>query len=96
MATHQILLLIGTAISAWIALCWLDTKYQMRFVAWMNGECSNPFQKETGAASKANSISSSTIKEKDEEIAQLKERVQTLEKIVTEPAYELNKKLNRL
>ena len=96
MATYQILLLIGAAASAWIALCCLDTKHQLHFVDLMNGECSNPFQKESGASTTPRAVSSLAIKQKDEEIAQLKARVQTLEKIVTEPAYELNKKLNAL
>ena len=33
---------------------------------------------------------------KDEEIAALKERIQVLEKIVSEPSYELNQKINSL
>jgi uncharacterized small protein (DUF1192 family) len=54
----------------------------------MNGACSNPFVKANKQSSKLN--------DKDATIAELKERIAVLEKVVTEPAYELNKKLNQL
>jgi hypothetical protein len=56
----------------------------------MNGKCSNPF-----IASKA-SVQAQQLEQKDEQIKTLMERVETLEAIVTEPAYELNKKINAL
>ena len=71
-----------------LAVCWLDHKNNWQLAGWINGRCSNPFtqtQKTT-----------SNQEEKDLLIQQLTERVQVLEKIVTEPSYELNKKLNQL
>lgn len=93
MATHQIMYLIGALVSAWLLLCWIDSKYKMRLIDWLNGECANPFVESKGVSSKE---PATTLKLKDEEIAQLKARVQVLEKVVTEPAYELNKKINGL
>ncbi|WP_371195094.1 hypothetical protein [Glaciecola sp. SC05] len=91
MTTVQISLLIGASLSLWVVMCWLDVKYQLRFVDWMNGSCSNPFQR-----CKAVKQTNIHALSKDDEIAQLKARIQVLEKVVTEPAYELNKKLNAL
>jgi hypothetical protein len=73
-----------------IALSWLDYKKGWHLVDWISGKSDNPFVKHLGG----NDTQSSA--EKDQIIAQLTERVQILEKIVTEPAYELNKKLNQL
>jgi uncharacterized small protein (DUF1192 family) len=67
---------------------YLDYRYNFQFVDWMNGACSNPFVKANKQSSKLN--------DKDATIAELKERIAVLEKVVTEPAYELNKKLNQL
>ena len=91
MTTIQISLLIAASASAWAALCWLDVKYHFRFIDWMNGNCHNPFEQKR--IDNDNQVSAST---KEAEIAELKERIQILEKIVTEPAYELNQKLNKL
>jgi hypothetical protein len=69
---------------------WLDKKHQWRFVSWMNGECTNPF------VASSEQVFNDALIEKDKTIDELKERIQVLEKIVTEPAYELNKKINQL
>lgn len=83
--------LLFTFTLVWLAAAWLDSRHQWRLVDWMNGSCSNPFSsKSTDSVARSNNI------KKDEEITQLKERIAVLEKLVTEPAYELNKKLNRL
>jgi hypothetical protein len=58
---------------------------------WLNGECSSPFI----TANTTQQLAPEKT-EKQQEIYLLKERIQVLEKIVTEPAYELNKKLNAL
>lgn len=75
-----------------LTVYWLDARYNLKLAAWMNGEVSNPF---TGAG-QAFATTRETVKQKDDEIAALKARIETLETIVTEPAYELNQKLNRL
>lgn len=81
------LLLSGIGFTALMA-CYLDAKYQWRLNDWMNGRCNNPF-------ASASSLRAD-IKTKDEHIAQLQTRIETLEAIVTEPAYELNQKINAL
>lgn len=86
----QLLLLISTPLSAALAVAWLDHKKGWRLAAWFNGEVANPFNHQLQTAQHTGAG------DKDQIIAQLTERVQVLEKIVTEPAYELNQKLNRL
>jgi hypothetical protein len=71
-----------------LAICWIDHKNNWQLADWLNGRCSNPFT-QTQQATKS-------LNDKDLLIQQLIERVQVLEKIVTEPSYELNKKLNNL
>lgn len=90
MSTLSIVLLISGIASIALTASYLDAKFQWRLNDWMNGKCSNPF---------INSVSDQQkqrLAEKDEQIKKLMERVETLEAIVTEPAYELNKKINAL
>lgn len=90
MSTLSLVLLLSGITSIALLACYLDAKFQWRLNDWMNGKCSNPF-----IASKA-SVQEQQLKQKDEQIKTLMERVETLEAIVTEPAYELNKKINAL
>ncbi|MEG3767132.1 hypothetical protein [Alteromonas sp. 14N.309.X.WAT.G.H12] len=87
MSTLSIFLVIG-----FIALTasYLDAKFQWRLNDWISGSCSNPF-----IASKATQ-QQQLIEKKDKQIAAFVERVETLEAIVTQPAYELNEKINAL
>jgi hypothetical protein len=71
-----------------LTVCWLDHKNNWKLEDWINGRCNNPFT-QTQQATKS-------LDDKDLLIQQLTERVQVLEKIVTEPSYELNKKFNQL
>ncbi len=91
MTDLAILLLIGLIFSIYIVGLYMDKKYNLSVIDWLNGECSTPFittnTTQQVAPEKA---------EKQQEIYLLQERIQVLEKIVTEPAYELNKKLNAL
>jgi hypothetical protein len=82
--------ILTTVFGAFLALSWLDYKKGWHLVAWINGKNDNPFVKHING----NDIQTSA--EKDQIIEQLTERIQILEKIVTEPAYELNQKLNQL
>lgn len=66
---------------------WCDAKYGWNVTAWMHGEQNSPFQTEE-------SIPTQAEKEK-EEMRQLRERIQVLEKIVTEPSYELKRQIER-
>lgn len=85
-AFHITLLVIGS-VSLYLAAAWLDSQKNWKLVDWFNGKTDNPFISDQAQA---------TINTKDKEIKELKERIQVLEKIVTEPAYELNKKINAL
>ena len=90
MSTLSLVLLLSGITSIALLACYLDAKFQWRLNDWMNGKCSHPF-----IASKA-SVQAQQLEQKDEQIKTLMERVETLEAIVTEPAYELNKKINAL
>lgn len=86
----KLVVILTLVFSVSLALSWLDYKKGWHLVDWISGKSDTPFIK---PASHNDTQSSA---EKDQIIAQLTERVQILEKIVTEPAYELNKKLNQL
>jgi hypothetical protein len=81
---------LTSLIAAYVLLSWLDHKKGWQCVPWLNCKVANPF----GRYDK--SVQHTQNPDKDQIIAQLTERVQVLEKVVTEPAYELNQKLNRL
>ncbi|MBQ4829307.1 hypothetical protein J8L84_08455 [Alteromonas sp. MMG017] len=91
MSTLSIFLLIGFITIIALGASYLDAKFQWRLNDWMSGTCSNPF-----IASKATQQQQQLIEKKDKQIAALLERVETLEAIVTQPAYELNQKINAL
>ena len=76
--------------AAWLFASWLDNKHNWQLIAWFNGKNVNPFRPNP------NILAQREIAQKDQQIEALKERIQVLEKIVTEPAYELNKKINQL
>ena len=82
----------------YLSASYIDAKYQWRMVDWLNGTCENPFPRQKREDSKqvSNASFAANADEKDKLIEALTERVQVLEKIVNEPAYELNKKINAL
>ncbi len=88
MSTVFVILLVFTGLALWLGIAWLDYKNNWDLTGWLSGKCQNPFITE-----KTSQVSN---QQKDKTISELKERVQILEKIVTEPAYELNKKINNL
>lgn len=86
----KVTIILTTVLSISLAVAWLDHKHNWRLIDWFNGRVSNPFmQAESSSTTKV-------IAEKDETIAELRARVEVLENLVTEPAYELNKKINQL
>lgn len=89
MLDYKVIIIITALFATWFSLAYIDKKFNFKLLAWMNGEVENPFNH-------ANLKQNQHILEKDIEIAQLKERIAVLEKIVTEPSYELNKKINSL
>jgi len=90
MSTLSLVLLIGSIATIALLASYLDAKFQWRLNDWLQGTCNNPFiQSEEQQLNEA-------LKQKDAQIATLIERVETLETIVTEPSYELNKKINAL
>ncbi len=69
----------------------IDKQYNLRIIDWLNGNCSTPF-----TTTKQNLEAAPEHTQKEQEITRLKTRIEVLEKIVTEPAFELNQKLNAL
>ncbi|MCV2885867.1 hypothetical protein OE749_14305 [Aestuariibacter sp. AA17] len=90
MTTFTITLILLLIAATYATAHYIDTKFSMQVINWMNGESHSPF-KPSNVDQKM-----STNSRSKEDIHALKERIQVLEKIVTEPAYELNKKLNQL
>lgn len=103
MSAFEITVILFCVFMAISVLCYIDAKYQWRFVDWLNGRCANPFihspseysAHDTGFATDTDK-SAKHHKDKDALIASLQERIEVLEAIVTEPSYELNKKINAL
>lgn len=91
MEPMKILIMLSALTAVSLAICWLDYKKGWNLAGWVNGKCGNPFISIQDKQPLKNNQS-----EKDELIIQLKERIEVLEKIVTEPSYELNQKLNQL
>lgn len=90
MEKMTILLVVVSLFAGWLYAAWLDNKHNWQLIDWFNGKSVNPFR--PAPQRKAQVV----LEKKDQQIAELKERIQVLEKIVTEPAYELNKKINQL
>lgn len=85
-------LLISLLVLASLAACYIDYRYNLHLVDWFNGRCKNPFTSDQASEQRAHSQTN----QDQQTIAELKERIAILEKIVTEPAYELNQKINQL
>jgi len=60
---------------------WLDSKYNLQVVSWLNGEVNSPYK---------------PTKCSEPRVDELKTRIENLEKIVTDTSWELNQKLNKL
>lgn len=91
--THiEIFLLVSALLSASLFCHYLDARYNWQLSAWFYGLPVNPFRQTQTSTSQPDSQTDA----KEAEIAALKERIATLEKIVTEPAYELNQELRNL
>lgn len=91
MTNLEVFLLIFVIFSLYIFGLYIDKQYNLRVIDWLNGNSSTPFSK-----TERNKVVSTEQANKSEEIKVLKARVEALEKIVTEPAFELNQKLNAL
>lgn len=91
MTTIHIVLLISSMLALYLSCCYADKRYDLRLVDWLNGVCSNPFSEHKRSVDKP--ISSTVV---DCETHKLKARIEVLEKIVSEPAYELNRKINEI
>lgn len=75
---------------------YFDARYGWQFVAWMNGTAQNPFVSKPRKNVSDGSAEKQLHADKDNEIKALRERIETLEAIVTDTSFELNQKLNRL
>ncbi|MBT0586220.1 hypothetical protein [Alteromonas oceanisediminis] len=86
MTAVTVFMIISGVLSICLITHFLDHKFNLRLNDWMNGSCASPFDKKASTTEHAQA----------QTITELRERVATLEKIVTEPAYELNRKINQL
>ncbi|NVK55754.1 MAG: hypothetical protein HWE26_09075 [Alteromonadaceae bacterium] len=89
MTTIEISLLVIAMLASGLFCQYLDAKYNWQLSAWFYGKPVNPFRASL-------SRQPTPLTAKNAEISALKERIATLEAIVTEPAYELNQELNKL
>lgn len=80
------ILFFGGISVLYLGLHWLDSRYNLQLVSWSNGEDVNPFEKTDNARKTENS----------ESIDDLNQRIEVLEKVITDREYELNEKMNRL
>ncbi|WP_088329326.1 hypothetical protein [Lacimicrobium sp. SS2-24] len=86
MTTLTTSLLVMALLSGYLLLCWLDKKYHWKLIAWFNAEVDNPFDCKP----------TERTQDKDHHIQQLQERIQVLETLVTDPAWELHQKIKQL
>jgi len=81
----QDMLMVILIVSSIIALAIVDKRYNLGLsMSLMNTSMTQP------------NPTSQTVEQKDVEILALKKRIEVLEKIVTEPSYELDKEIRRL
>ncbi|WP_100657926.1 hypothetical protein [Alteromonas flava] len=90
MSTLLVITLFVAVCSFSLWLCWLDKVNHWRIVDWLNGRVNNPF------IATNNTVQSTASSHSKDELAALRERIEVLERIVTEPSYELNRKINEL
>ncbi len=90
MEPMTVTLIIAAVVAGALTCSYLDAKYQWRLTDWLNGQCNNPFI----AGEKAQLQQQLT--DKDARIDALSKRIATLEAIVTEPGYELQKQIDAL
>ncbi len=91
MEAFNIVLLVTAVLALTLGMYWLDSKYKWQLVNWFNGKAENPFAASKQACDGGQKNAADAAK-----IQALQERIEVLEKIVTEPAYELNQKINQL
>jgi hypothetical protein len=91
MEAFNIVLLVTAVLALTLGMYWLDSKYKWQLVNWFNGKADNPFAPPVQSANSGQTSAADAAK-----IQALQERIEVLEKIVTEPAYELNQKINQL
>lgn len=87
-------LFITLFVAAFALIHVIDKKYNLSVNDWLNGVVASPFN--SSQLNTTNSESSRAKNETANEIEALKERVATLEKIVTDNRYELDEKLRKL
>ena len=83
---------------------WLDKKHNLQLARWLNCEVPSPFKdshstSDTASRHQATAHQETVYKPTAPEQSQyeeLKKRVEVLEKLVTDPAWELNAKINNL
>ncbi len=91
MTNIEVFVLMSVIFFLYLLGLYIDKQYNLRLIDWLEGKCSNPW-KITELPSEAETVQA----KKEQEISLLKARIEVLEKIVTEPAFELNQKINAL
>lgn len=93
MEIFLVLFVITLVFSLTLASHWLDTKYNLQLVRWLNCEVSSPFKKDTVARHRGYRQTAARPQADSDE---LRERIENLEKIVTDSSWELNQKIKNL
>ncbi len=91
MSNLEMTVLFAAIFVTYAVALYLDHRYNLRIIDWCNGKSASPF-----ARKNAKQTTPVNTQNQTEQIKVLKERIQVLEKIVTEPAYELDQKINAL
>ena len=75
---------------------WMDQKYNVQVIRWLNCEVPSPFKEESSSSyNKRKSFRHHDDHQKTEN-EELRERIEILEKIVTDSTWELNQKIRNL
>jgi hypothetical protein len=91
MTNIEVFVLMAVIFALYFLGLYIDKQYDLRVIDWLEGKCSNPW-KIREPLPEAETVQA----KKEQEISLLKARIEVLEKIVTEPAFELNQKINTL
>jgi hypothetical protein len=91
MTNIEVFVLMAVIFALYFLGLYIDKQYDLRVIDWLEGKCSNPW-KIREPLPEVETVQA----KKEQEISLLKVRIEVLEKIVTEPAFELNQKINTL
>lgn len=99
MEIFVVVFVIFTVFSLTVVSHWVDNKYNLQMVKWLNCEVSSPFKDEghrQHAAFRDSYYRTDTKTSEAKEHDELRQRIENLEKIVTDSSWELNQKIKNL